>query len=163
MKRIPLTQGKFAIVDDEDYDFLMQWKWYAHRQADGIWYACRMRSRKKGKRTLIYMHREIAGPDQKKQVHHKDTDGLDNRKEQLQSVTSGLHHYTYKKRKNTLSRYKGVWYIKTGTRIKRWVARIRIQGKCLYLGYFHTETEAAQAYDKKLHELFGDFAQGNDA
>ena len=61
MKQIQLTQGKVALVDDLDYDWLSQWKWYAHKEYGECFYAVRHSYQREGKRRLIPMHRQILG------------------------------------------------------------------------------------------------------
>jgi hypothetical protein len=49
MKEIQLTQGKVALVDDDDFDYLSQWKWYAHKPSTrDIYYAVRNRRKIEG-------------------------------------------------------------------------------------------------------------------
>lgn len=94
MKTISLTQGKAAIVDDEDYDWLNQVKWYTKVTSDGYKiYAARFK-RIDGRPTTIYMHRAIMGGNldepeipQGYEVDHDNDDGLDNRRENLKIVT----------------------------------------------------------------------------
>lgn len=91
MKQIPLTKGLIALVDDADYDFLSQWKWCASFEAK--YYAVRW-SRKEehgdGKRFKIRMHRVVMGLREKgtEVVDHKDNDGLNNQRSNLEIVTS---------------------------------------------------------------------------
>ena len=83
-KTIPLTQGKVAIVDDADFDWLNQWKWYAiHRRS--IWYA-ETRDRSTGR--CIRMHRLITKVQPDLQVDHRNRDGLDNRRCNLRCCTN---------------------------------------------------------------------------
>ena len=154
MKRIPLTQGKFAIVNDEDFDRLNSFKWYAHEDRN-TYYAVRT-IRQNGKRKTILMHREImelkAGDG--RQTDHINHDGLDNRRDKLRICTNAENHYNQKPGKGT-SKYKGCsWY----KRDKKWQARIRLNSKLIHLGLFDSEIEAAKAYDAKAKELFGEFA-----
>jgi len=57
MKKIPLTQGQFALVDDADFDWLNQWKWTAQKRPTGLWHA----ARREGRKRYVYMHRQILG------------------------------------------------------------------------------------------------------
>jgi len=161
MKRIPLTQGKFAIVDDEDYDWLMQWKWFAHKEKN-TYIACRNtylgRGRKPPKRTMIRMHQEIMGAQLNQQIDHRNHNALDNRKQNLRFCTLSQNAQNTKKLKNCSSIYKGVDWHKHK---KKWQARTRFYGKRHFLGYFNNELAAAHAYDEKARELFGEFAYTN--
>jgi hypothetical protein len=88
MKTIPLTQGYEAIVDDEDYDSLMQHKWHILKVKD-LRYA-----RRKSVPTYadVLMHRQIMGvTDRSLDVDHKNGNGLDNRRENLQVIGHDLN------------------------------------------------------------------------
>lgn len=150
MKKIPLTQGKYAIVDDENYEWLSQWRWYAHKMSNSF-YA----ERKQGGED-IFMHREILGltKGDKRHTDHKNHNGLDNRLSNIRTCSIAQNQHNQKPRKVT-SCYKGVcWY----KRKNKWNARIGKDHKNYHLGYYKTEEKAARAYDKKAKELFGEFA-----
>lgn len=154
MKQIPLTQGKFAIVDDEDYEWLMQWKWYAAK-GTYTYYAAR------GFPKRILMHRQILGliKGDGKESDHKDHNGLNNRKINLRSCTKSENQHNQNIiRKKTSSKYKGVCWHKSH---QKWTAQIVINNKHFCLGLFNNETKAAKAYDKKAKKLFGEFVLTN--
>lgn len=110
MKEIPLSQGKVALVDDEDYKYLKLFKWYA-KESKKSWYAVRMehihrhsyRGRKtKGrrKRKVFRMHNVIMNPKDNQIVHHKYGNGLNNQRENLELTTlAGNNEYAADKRK----------------------------------------------------------------
>jgi len=155
-KEIKLTQGKVAIVDDEKFEFLNQWKWYAIF-IKVRWYATRTSATKEGRKQL-YMHRIIMNPPPNLETDHIDHDGLNNRKTNLRLVTRSQNNQNRMKRKNKSSQYKGVrWYPNT----EKWKAEIQINGHQIHLGYFITEHEAALVYNEKAKELFGVFANLN--
>jgi hypothetical protein len=87
VKRIPLTQGYEALVDDEDYNWLMQWKWCVHMPKADILYAVRNGGKPNGKHKTIFMHREIAGAAPGQRVDHRNRNHLDNRKSNLRPAT----------------------------------------------------------------------------
>ncbi len=145
---IPLTQGKFAIVDAEDFDWLSNYKWRA------IWskftksfYAIRY-EKKNGHTTTIYMAREILGLKygDKRQADHIDHVTLDNRRSNLRTVTSQQNHFNQRKT-------KGYRYHKLG---KKYQARIGLNCKQIHLGLFRTAKDAHNAYleAKKLYHKF---------
>ena len=103
-KRIPLTRGKFATVDDEDYSYLKKWKWFAVRTAENHTFHAVRRVIEYGKDITILMHREIMGADngllagKKLDMHHKDCEGLNNRKDNLQYLTRSKHISLHKRK-----------------------------------------------------------------
>ena len=164
MKTIPLSQGKCALVDDADYDWLMQWKWYAHK-APRTFYAVRNTQQNEGRRRMVYMHREIMGLIQGDvtQVDHKSRQGLDNQRSNLRQCTTVQNGANRKKQSTqSLSKYKGVSKYPNSHHKKPWAAAIKYHGKHIYIGMYADEDEAARAYDEKAKELFGDFARLNN-
>ena len=152
MKHIPLTQGKFAIVDDEDYDFLMQWRW--HAQKDGnTYYAIRTENSTGAK---VLMHRVILQVPRDMLTDHVNFDGLDNRRANIRQCSVAQNQYNRPPRKGCVSKYKGVSWNRG-----RWHAEIKRQGKTVNLGRFDTEIDAAKAYDAKAKEIQGEFAYLN--
>jgi hypothetical protein len=151
-KLIPLTQGKLAIVDAEDYSRLNKLKWYANR-AKRTYYA---RGTIKG--TRVGMHRQILTAPPHLYVDHKNRNGLDNRKSNLRLCTHFQNQQNRRPSLNGKSKYKGVCWSK---RHKKFRARITYNKKSFHLGLFDSEIDAAKAYDKKARELFGEFAYLN--
>ena len=174
MKQIPLSikhgnqrEGKepvFAIVDDEDYDYLIQFNWSVAKSYRTLFYAMRGTWDKiTHKKSCIQMHRLIMNCPQGMVIDHINHDGLDNRKENLRICTHAENSRNRKMGHRTDSKYKGVLRYKDKRRpkINKWKAIISTGGKCLYLGSYNTEKEAAIAYNAKAKELFGEFAYLN--
>lgn len=159
MKTIPLTQGKVALVDDEDFERLSKYKWQALRvrqKRGDVWYARRMTSLKDGPRRAVYMHAEVMGfPDAI--VNHKDFDGLNNQKGNLEECSYEQNNRYRRKTVGTWSRYKGVTMNRG-----RWMAGIKFHDKSITLGYFEDEEDAARAYNVAAAILFGAHAFLND-
>jgi len=158
MKTIELTQGKVALVDDADYLYLNQFKWHAHLHYSGrIWYAIRGTVRDDGRKTTIPMHRVImkARPDE--QVDHIDHDGLNNQRINLRLCTVSQNAGNSNKHKHSRNPYKGVHLTDSG----RYRAYITINSRRINLGRFDDPIEAAEAYDAKAREVFGEFALTN--
>ena len=157
MKEIKLTQGKFALVDDEDFDELNKFKWYAQGGANSF-YARRDISNN-GKRYRILMHRKILGLTNPN-IHcdHVNNNGLDNQKSNLRGCTVSENLRNSKPFINSTSKYKGVSFYK---RDNKWRAQIMIDGKETHLGYFKDEIEAAKVYDKAAKVHHKEFAYKN--
>ena len=145
MKKIPLTQNQFALVDNEDFERINSVKWYAARMRNGF-YA--MRSRPKTGDRL--MHREILKCPKGMVVDHINHNTLDNRKKNLRICTPQNNQHHQNVGKANRSGYKGVYLHSRGT---RYVAQIKLNRKMLYLGTFDTAIEGARAYNTaaKLH------------
>jgi len=151
---IPLTQGKFAIVDPEDYDNLIKYKWIAHQDGKK-YYAYRTIPYTKKK---IAMHRQIMHAPKGLIVDHIDGDSLNNRRSNLHICTPAQNGYNRHPSHKSFSGYKGVYWHKHHG---KWHVRITKFGRTHYLGSFADPAEAARAYDKKAKELFGEYAYLN--
>lgn len=153
MKRIPLTQGKFAIVDDEDYAYLMQWKWYAHK-SKGTYYAQRHTVCSVTKKhAVLSMHRVIIKCPQHLQADHRNHNGLDNRKQNLRACSHSQNQHNRRVTNCGASKYKGVYWNKG-----KWQAGISHNDKNMHIIRCASEERAAMAYNAKAIELFGEFA-----
>ena len=152
MKEISLTQGKFALVDDEDFLPLNRFKWRAQKTR-GKFYAVRD-WKKSGKRGTILMHRVIMSAPKTLQVDHRFGDTLDNRKYNLRLATNQQNNRALKRKAaGKTSRYRGVSFKKDKN---RWQANI-FDGRHHFLGYFQCERDAAVAYDAAAKKRFGGF------
>jgi hypothetical protein len=156
MKEIKLTQGKIALVDDEDYEYLNQWKWYAAK-APHTFYAARGVNRK-GKWTSEKMHRVLFDIPAGKEIDHINHNGLDNRRSNLRIVTTQQNSLNVSAFGS--SRYLGVCvYEKNGHRYI--VAHIKHNGKNIHIGHFPTEEAAALAYNELAARYHGEYANLN--
>jgi len=152
-KQIPLTKGKFATVDDSDYNFLNQWKWYC----DACGYAVRT-VLVDGKKGRVWMHRIVAGTPKNMLTDHINMDRLDNTKKNLRIVTKSQNGMNRGVPSNSTTGYKGVVF-RNDT--KKYRAYISLKNKRAWIGQFNTALEAAVAYNKKAFEMFGEFAKLN--
>ncbi len=162
MREIRLTQGKVAIVDDEDYEALSRHKWFA-QQGRRTWYAKRdARGEGQG---VVYMHRVVSGAATGVDVDHVSGDGLDNRKQNLRQASRRENCRNQRKRVNASSPFKGVaWHAKA----KKWAAsindRVGVSGgnaSSRHLGLHNDPESAARAYDAAAVIAFGEFAAIN--
>lgn len=152
MKKIPLTRGLFAIVDDDDFESLSKHKWFADK-GNSTFYANRHHS--KGKN--IRMHRQImCVTDKRLDVDHKNGNGLDNRKCNLRVCSRSSNNANAKISRRNRSGFKGVCWDSSRN---KWGAQIGFNGKKYHLGRFDKIENAVSAYNKKAKELFGEFVR----
>ena len=153
MKQIALTQGMFASVDNKYFDWLNQYKWYAHKNTN-TYYAYRNKNYK-----TIAMHRMILGlaHGDKRKTDHRDHNGLNNQECNLRICTDSQNQHNRRVSWGK-SKYKGVAWNKSS---KKWQAQIKYNNQEYYLGVYTTQEEAAKAYDIKAKKLFGNYAYLN--
>ena len=145
MKEIKLTQGKVALVDDEDYEDLNKYKWYANKDKN-TFYAMRNEIIN-GKSRTVMMHRKIMNNNYNLLTDHIDGNGLNNCKSNLRIVTNRQN--SQNRHINKSSKYVGVYWDKIAM---NWKAQIRTNKK-IYLGTFKNEEDAHNAYKNKLKEI----------
>lgn len=159
-RKIPLTRGKFALVDDADYERVVNYKWRLAPRSRCFYAA----GRKRGSSKSEYMHRVILEPRDGLLVDHINGDGLDNRRQNLRSCTPAQSVRNVGSLGGR-SRYRGVAAvfgdIEKPRSAWRWGARIRENGVYRWLGQFRTQKEAAQAYDAAALRICGEFARLN--
>jgi len=150
MRKIPLTNGGDAIVDDEDYYCLSTYRWQQHSNG----YASRCTREK-----TILMHRYIMGEPDGKWVHHINENKLDNRKDNLVVCCAKDNFGARGIARNNKSGYKGVCWDNCR---KKWKSYITKDDKLVNLGRFDTIEEAATVYNEAAKEHFGEFAKLNE-
>jgi len=172
MKLIPLYGkdgiGNFAKVDDEDYDYLMQWRWYGRyfKESCNFYVTCNY-NLGDGKTTNKKIHRIILKVnDRKLAVDHIDGDGLNNQKSNLRICSNADNVKNKKKYKSGSSEYKGVTIKKHKGIPRGYIARIQCENKSVYLGSFPFTEEgkilAAKAYNEAAVKHHKEFALLND-
>lgn len=154
MKEIPLSQqgknrGKYvALVDDDMYDELMKYEWCF---SNG--YAIR---RSPETRQGIPMHRVIANTPLGMLTDHVSLNTLDNRRSNLRTCNKSQNAANRGLPVNNTSGIRGVFWHKGG---KRWYAKIKVNGRGLYLGMFADKESAAHVYEEAAKKYFGKFAR----
>ena len=144
MKKIKLTKGKYALVDDKDFNWLSQRRWHY-----SVGYAMR-----RDKNIILLMHRIILNTPKGLETDHLNENRLDNRRKNLRICTKSQNIMNKGFQKNNTSGFKGVFWRKDRSKWK-----VRIGQK--YVGLFSDKIQAARAYDRKAKELFGEFARLN--
>lgn len=150
MKKIKLTQGKFALVDNEDFEYLSQWIWVVHKGWD-TYYARAFDYRGSKKPVRIYMHRIIYKAKKGDIVDHINRNGLDNRKENLHIVSPSVNNLNQKKRIDNTSGYKGIWW---NDRRKKWIVEMWKNKKKYYFGGYIDFDEAIRIHEIKYKMLW---------
>lgn len=163
-KYLPLTQGMYTLVDDEDFDWLNQWKW--QYQAFGCadkGYAVNNKwvkgSYPNAKCSTTRMHRFIMSAPKGSPIDHINGNTLDNRKENLRICTTTDNNRNIAKKPNCTSQFKGVSFVKSS---KKWLVSFRDKdGKNYNLGTYINEEVAARVWDKAAYERDGQYARLN--
>ncbi len=158
MKEIKLTKGYVAVVDDEDYERLMDYKWHVCFQPPHDTPYARRGEGKNPNKTTISMHHHIMGIPFFVTMDHQDRNGLNNQKVNLRVCTASQNQMNAKLRKDSSSGYKGVTWKKEH---KKWAAQIQVNKKRKHLGYFLTKEEAARRYNQAATALYEEYARLN--
>lgn len=150
MKVIKLNQNKETVIDDEDFEIVSKYHWiYFSQGYVGRWI------KQKGKQKLILLHRFISNTPPGMICDHINRNPLDNRKENLRSVTWIQNGINRIPKTSNASKYKGVGKV---TKRKGWTAGIKVNGRFFGLGYFKTQEEAAIAYNIVAQKNHGEYA-----
>jgi len=156
MREILLTKGRVALVDDEDFERVNQYKWRAVLVNNKLYASGEYRKRD-GSVGNRRMHRFILSLPAGRipLTDHRDGNGLNNQKSNIRVATSLQNNRNARKRSDNSSGFKGVSLYKP---YDKWRATIRVNGVKKHLGYFSNPKDAALAYDKAARKFFGDFA-----
>lgn len=159
MKKIPLTQGQFAMIDNEDFDLVNRYKWTANKIGNTFYAITGAWDRELKKQTPIRMHRLVMKVyDSSIFIDHIDHNGLNNCKYNLREATRLQNQLNSPPRKNKNSKYKGVYWCKCA---RAWRVKIRHNQKNKMCGTFHNEVEAAIKYNEVAFKMYGEFAYLN--
>jgi len=164
MKEIQLTKGFVALVDDEDYERINAFKWYAKhingQKHNAKIYGQRVSPKQVPSRETIAMHRFVMGctKGDGTTIDHKDRNGLNNQRDNLRIATHSQNGQNRGKTSQNTSGFKGVCWNKV---VNKWQAFIYHKKKYKCLGYFEDITKAAEAYDRAAILHFGEYAKLN--
>lgn len=153
--RVPLTRGKYALIDSADAAYVGQWNWCAWVGRDRKWYAVRTEHHGARSRT-VRMHRVLLGdPPVEMDVDHRNGDSLNNRRSNIRLATRAQNAMNQRRSRVNTSGYKGVsWYARHG----QWGVRIVVGGRTHFLGLYRDPAEAHAAYCEAAVRLHGEFA-----
>jgi len=154
MKKIPLSQGRFALVDDADYKWLSLHKWTLFPRKDRRGNPLTPYAYRKEGRKTVLMHRVIVGAKRGQYTDHKNRNGLDNRRANLRICTQRQNNFNRGSKRGSSSQYKGVHWC---NRSQRWIAKAHIGGKAYHFYQGTDERKAALAYNAGIKDLHGEF------
>ncbi|MDR2176901.1 MAG: HNH endonuclease [Treponema sp.] len=138
-------KGQNILIDDDMYDYIISKKW--HFTKDGYIY-------RHEKEKSVYLHKIIMNCPEHLTVDHINHNKNDLRRENLRICTIHENQMNKNLQCNNTTGYKGVTFNK---RANRYIAKITVNRKVIYIGIYLTGTEAADAYNKKGKELFGEY------
>ena len=156
-RRIYLDEGLWTILDEKDYYRYAGFKWCIGGD-EGKFYAVRGQRIGPDDLKIVRLHRLIMDAPKGLLVDHENGDSLDNRRSNLRLATHSQNQCNRRKRKNTSSRFRGVYFRKEN---RKWAAFISVAGKKIFLGYFDSEIQAAKTYDEAAGKYRGEFARLN--
>jgi len=164
MKLIELSkQGKhrgkyFAMVSDEDYEYVNKFRWQIMIRKYTSYAITRVWDEFGNRKNQIQLHRFILGVyDDSIIIDHKDRNGLNCQRDNIRIATRAQNNCNSKKDIG-LSKYIGVFW---KTKDRKWIARVSFNNKRYHVGSFDNEEEAGKARDKKALELHGEFVNLN--
>lgn len=157
-KEIPLSKGLVALVDDDDFEWLVaNGPWHA-ASLDGRVYAVHTEFEAPRTFRALRMHKLLIPGV--RYVDHINRNSLDNRRCNLRAATASQNAQNRRRRADSKWPYKGIRGI-SDSRPNPWLASITLAGKTTHLGTFPTAELAARAYDAAAIENFGEFAAIN--
>lgn len=155
---IPLSQGLVALIDEEDFAFVSQWKWHVDRCGKAAYARRYRRVSESSGGQVVWLSRELLNAPDDMLVDHINGDTLDNRRCNLRLASPSQNNQNRRSRAGSTSQYVGVCWDKNH---QRWRAAIQVERRSIYLGLFADEADAGRAYDSAAREHFGEFAQLN--
>lgn len=157
--RVPLSRGKYALIDAADADRVLAFKWHATSPVRGKSYAARNIRLPDGRKTIQLLHRFLMDPPAGMEVDHKNGDGLDCTRQNMRIATRQQNCANMPKNCRNTSGYVGVTWDKAK---RRWRAQIKVSGRMIALGRFDTALEAARARAAFARDVHGEFASRDE-
>lgn len=149
--KIPLSQNKHTVIDDDDLYLAEQFNWNAKQDKQTFYAKTNIKRPDTAKYTTIHLHRLIMKAKQGEQIDHINGDGLDNRKSNLRIVTPRGNSQNLHIPKT--SKYPGVYWSES---LKKWVAQITVKGKGIQLDSYLKEEDAYKMYFKACNYVNDD-------
>lgn len=144
----------FSSLDDGDFNVFSKFKWQAH--SHGLTFCATRSIRTETGRKTLYLHREIMKPKDEDEIDHKDLDGLNNQRSNLRLCSFSENMKNRRRQKSNTSGFKGVsWWNSQN----KWTARVTVNGKRLFLGYFDCPKKAYERYCEEARRVHGEFAR----
>ena len=166
MREIQLTQNQVAQIDDEDFEWLSEWKWYAWRRSEIYgWYAIRS-DKIDGQPVQVRMHVAIWERHNEQSVlegnvvDHHNGNSLDNQQSNLRQASFVQNRQNSRMRSDNSSGFKGVSLVSGKEKFRAYISPPNT--KPIHLGTFDSILEAAEAYNTAAIEIHGEFARLNE-
>jgi hypothetical protein len=150
---VPLSQGKFALIDSADADLVSPYCWSAMK-VKNLWYAIASIKNEAGDAKMVLMHRHLLGGDSA-HIDHRHGNGLDNRRHMIRPATVSENIANRAVKDGNGSGFKGV---RRSSPNGGWTAYLKVMGVHIHLGTFTTAEEAARIRDARAVQEFGEFA-----
>jgi HNH endonuclease len=156
MKEIALSQNKVALVDDEDFEWVNQWKWHAFKSSNGLVYYAVRSERVDGKQRRIWLHRLLLGlgPGDGLECDHRNGNGLDNRRVNIRRATRAENN---RNRGLLASNKSGCTGVSWHSRDRMWQAHAIVDGRWTNLGQFTSKDDAIAARREAAGAFYGEF------
>lgn len=152
MKKINISTPKypnvFTSVDDNDYEWLNQWKWHPNQSKNGsklyVKRFIHLGFRENGSpiHKTVFMHKLINETPDDMDTDHINQNPLDNRRKNLRTATRSQNQHNVGLRKDNKSGIRGVNW---NSLENKWKVFLNFEKKHYYLGTFRDKKDAIMA------------------